>query len=279
VPVAQGSAATGHEKQMDKENTNRSDLGLVDRGEGPVVVLLHGFPLDGSMWAAQIEGLSTHYRVIVPDLRGFGQCPPSEDVTTMEQMADDVADALDALAVDEPLTLAGLSMGGYVALAFWRKYAARLRALVLCDTRAAADTPEAIRTRHETARRVLAEGTSVLAETMAPRLFSPVTTRDRPHVVDAVRQMILRADPRAAAAALRGMAVRTDSTPLLGQIDCPVLALVGSDDAITPAAEMRDMTRAIPHAQFVEIPQAGHLAPMEQPAEVNAALTAFLGES
>jgi 3-oxoadipate enol-lactonase len=254
----------------------RTIPGLIDRGEGPVVVLLHGFPLDGSMWAAQVEGLSQHCRVIVPDLRGFGQGPPAEEVTTMEQMANDVADVLDTLAVDEPVTLAGLSMGGYVAFAFWRRYAARLRALVLCDTRAAADTSEAARARHATVGRVLAEGPGVLIETMGSRLFSPTTVRDRLEVVDVVRRMILRVDRRAAAAALRGMAARSDSTPLMGRIECPALVLVGQDDAITPVAEMREMARAMRRAEVVEIPRAGHLTPMEQPAAVNAALGAFL---
>jgi len=251
---------------------------MLDHGTKPTLLLLHGFPLDSSMWNAQIEGLSADYRVIAPDLRGFGQGPPAGNVTTMEQMADDLAGLLDALAIDRPIVLAGLSMGGYVALAFWKKYAARLRAIVLCDTRAGADSPEVIQNRRETARRVLAEGAGVLADVMTTRLLSPGAPRDRPHVGDAVRQMILRADRRGAAAALLGMAARADFTPLLGQIGCPVLALVGEHDVLTPVAEMRAMAHAIPHAQLVEIPEAGHLAPMEQPAAFNTTLASFLGE-
>lgn len=259
-----------------KRCVNGVELALVDRGQGPVTLLVHGFPLDGTMWSGQIDCLAEQGRVIVPDMRGFGQSGPAGDITTMEQMADDLAALLDALEIDEPIALGGLSMGGYVALAFAAKYVSRLAALVLCDTRAGADAPEAARGRHETARRVLAEGLGAVADSMMPRLLAPATERDRPDVADAVRRMILRADPRAVAAALRGMAQRADSTPLLGAIRCPVLAIVGAQDAITPPAEMRAMADAFPRARLVEIPGAGHLATMEQPAMVNEVLTAFL---
>ena len=132
-----------------------------------MVVLVHGFPIDHAMWDAQVEALSRRCRVLAVDLRGFGRSEATDAPATMEQFADDLAGLLDALGVREPIVLGGLSMGGYVCFAFWRKYAARLRALVLCDTRAEADSPEAAAARRATALRVLDSGPGVLVDEMA----------------------------------------------------------------------------------------------------------------
>ena len=251
------------------------ELAYADRGAGLPVVLLHGFPLDHTMWAAQLDALAGACRVIALDLCGFGQSGVRDGTATMEQMADDAAGLLDALGIGSA-AICGLSMGGYVALAFWRRHAARTAAFVLCDTRAAADAPAIAAARRETAEQVLREGPAALAAAMTPRLFSPQTAAARPEVVAAVQAMMLRSDRRGVAAAARGMAERPDSTPLLPQIGCPTLLLVGADDAISPPAEMRGMAAAIGGSELVEIPAAGHMSPMENPAAVNAALAAFL---
>ncbi len=253
------------------------ELALVDRGSGPPLVLLHGFPLDHSMWDAQIDVLSQQHRVIAPDLRGFGRSGVTARTVTMERLADDTAALLDALDVTEPIALAGLSMGGYVAFAFERKYAARLRSLILVDTRAAADTAEAAAARLEMAQRVLREGPAPLVESMMPRLFAPSTVENRPEVVESLRQVMLRTDRQGVAAAARGMAQRPDATGTLAQIECPTLVIVGEQDAISPADEMADICRAIPRGRFVEIPAVGHMSPLEAPAEVNEAMLEFLG--
>ena len=217
--------------------------------------------------------------MLAPDLRGFGRSAAGPgEVASMEQMADDLAALLDALGIGAPVVLCGLSMGGYIALAFWKKYRARLRGLVLCDTRAGADTPEAAAARRRTAGRVLREGPAVLVETMLPRLLAPETLAGDPPVVGQLRSMMAAGDRRGVAAALHGMAQRQDFTPLLPTIDCPTLLIVGREDAISSPAEMARMARAIPGARLVEIPAAGHMAPLERPAEVNAALLQFLGE-
>jgi 3-oxoadipate enol-lactonase len=255
---------------------NNVSLAYRDTGQGNSLLMVHGFPLDHSMWSEQIGVLSRRYRVIVPDLRGFGQSGVREGIVTMEQFADDLAALLDHLQIREPVVLCGLSMGGYIAFAFWRKYAARLRALILCDTRAAADTPAASAGRNATAERVLREGSSFLAETMAPKLFSSQTLASRPHVADAVKRVILGTDPRGIAGAARGMARRPDSTPDLPRIACPTLVLVGKDDVLSPPAEMRSLAREIPNARFAVIPDAAHLAPLEQPTEVNQTIEEFL---
>lgn len=262
---------------MKKQTINGTGLAYVDQGTGPPVVLVHGFPLDHSMWSNQIEVLSASYRVIVPDLRGFGQsAPASGEKVTMEQFADDLAALADTLSVKEPLVLCGLSMGGYVAFAFWRKYAARLRALILCDTRATADTPEAARARLQVADQVVREGVPPLADTMRPKLFARTTVRQQPETLKALDRVMLALDPASVAAVNRGMAERRDMTAELSQIGCPTLVIVGQHDAISPPDEMRAIAERIPTAQLVEIPEAGHMTPMEKPAEVNAAILEFL---
>ena len=239
-------------------------------------MFVHGFPLDHSMWNGQIESLSTRRRVIAPDLRGFGQSAVDKEVVTMEQFADDLAALLDYLTVREPVVICGLSMGGYVALEFWRKYAVRLRGLILCDTRAANDTPAAAAGRLALAQRVQNEGANLAAETMIPKLFAPITLQEQPHLIESVRKVIAYTDPRGIAAAARGMAQRADFTAELPRIGCPTMVIVGESDAITPVTDMQVLAQALPNAQFTVIQHAGHMAPLEQPDAVNAAIEYFL---
>jgi 3-oxoadipate enol-lactonase len=249
---------------------------VADHGAGPPLLLVHGFPLDHTMWCGQWEMLSADFRVLAPDLRGFGGSGGAADVVTMERFADDLALLLDALDIREPVALGGLSMGGYIAWEFWRRHRARLRALILCDTRAAADPPEARQNRWRTAERALAEGVGFLADTMLARLFAPATCQRQPQLIEATRQVLLAATPQAVAAASRGMAERPDSRVLLETIDIPTLVLCGVEDAISPVAEMRGMASRIRGARFVEIPDAGHMSPLENPRAVNAAFRDFL---
>ena len=279
-----------------------TELQCIDRGQGLPLLLVHGFPLDHTMWTEQIDAISSQCRVIAPDLRGFGNgkgdrsnlceapsgpfwqigpVPFSASETpslrfTMDQFADDLAATLDALEIREPVVFCGLSMGGYIALQFWRKYADRLRGLILCDTRAAADSPEGVAARHVMADRVLAEGPGPLVETMLPRLLAEATQRERPEVVERVRRLMMSISPETIAAAARGMAERPEMTASLAEIRCPTLVVVGQEDASSTPAEMRGIAAAIPGAAFVEIPAAGHLSPIENPAAVNAAILEFL---
>jgi pimeloyl-ACP methyl ester carboxylesterase len=183
---------------------------------------------------------------------------------------------LDALKVGEPIVLGGLSMGGYVAFRFFQAYRSRLAALMLCDTRAAADTPQVASGRLEMAGRAEREGAGVLADTMLPRLLAPATLVGKPEVVDSLRQMILAGNPAGYAATMRGLAERPDSTPLLSKIDCPTLLIVGRQDALSTPDEMNAMARAIKGSHFVEIDGAGHATPMEAPMEVAKAMEQFL---
>jgi 3-oxoadipate enol-lactonase len=255
-----------------------TNLAFVDRGKGTPLLLVHGFPLDHSMWDGQIEALSARHRVIAPDLRGFGQSGVSEGVVTMDQFAGDLVDLIDFLGIDK-VVLCGLSMGGYIALEFWRKYAHRLRALILCDTRAKNDTPEAAANRFVVAEKVLREGSNIVADAMIPKLFSPITMQEQPHLAEKIKQVIDRTDPRGIAAAALGMAQRADFIAELPRIGCPALVIVGQSDAISPVAEMQAIAKAVPNAEFIIIPQAGHMAPMEQPQAVNAAIERFLKQN
>ena len=245
-------------------------------GEGPVLLLVHGFPLDHTMWQGQIADLSQSFCVIAPDLRGFGQSPVTHGEVTMDQMAGDLAELLDRLNIHQPICLCGLSMGGYVAWQFWSRFAPRLSRLILCDTRAAADTVEVARGRLLMAQTVENEGPAQVAEIMLPKLFSPTAFAEQPQLVEQTRDVILRTSPHGIAAAQRGMAQRPDMTGRLSQIDVPTLVVCGQYDVISPPSEMQQLAQAMPRARYVEIPCAGHMAPLEQPAAVNAAIGEFL---
>ena len=252
------------------------EFGVVDQGEGSPIVFVHGFPLSHAMWNAQIPVFAAEHRVIAPDLRGFGQSVDTDGTVSMEDFADDLAAILDFLKVREPIVLCGLSMGGYIAFHFVRKYRERLCGLVLCDTRASADVPEVVENRLRIAKLVIESGTQPVADAMLPKAFAPKTYADRPEVVEAVRAMMIASDPTGVAAASRGMAVRPGMTDLLPKIDLPTLVVVGADDALTPVDEMRRMAAGIPHAQFKVIPDAGHLAPLENPLVFNATLANWM---
>jgi 3-oxoadipate enol-lactonase len=260
------------------EAVNGIRLATVDRGHGKPLLLVHGFPLDHAMWDAQVEAFRETHRVIAPDLRGFGRSDVTSGKVTMEQLADDLAGLVDALGVDDPVTLCGLSMGGYIAWQFWRKYASRLGGLIVCDTRAAADTPEAAAARRATADQVLAEGPATLADSMIPKLFAEITIKSSPATIEGIRRVILNADPEGIAAAQRGMAQRPDVTQMLAEITCPTLVIVGAQDVISPVDEMRAIAESVPGAGMAVIPDAGHMAPVENPEEVNRVIREFLDE-
>ena len=252
-------------------------LNVVQRGQGKPLLLVHGYPLDHSMWSGQLEELSDQFRVIAPDLRGFGKSEVTRGTVTMAQMADDLAEWLEAQSIGEPVIFCGLSMGGYVAWQFALRHRGRLEKLILCDTKAVADSSEAAAGRLKTAEKVLAEGAAVAADALLPKLFAAKTFERQPQVLESTRQVILRTSPEGIAAALRGMAERPDVTAQLWQMNVPALVLCGQHDAISPPAEMQQIAARLPTARYVEIQGAGHMSPLEQPGAVNAAIRDFLG--
>ncbi len=259
---------------------NGVQLAYSDLGEGsPPVVLVHGFPLNRSMWDLQLGVVRERHRVIAPDLRGFGASeagPPGP--LTMEQHADDVAALLDHLGIREPVVYCGLSMGGYVGFAFWRRHPERVRALVFADTRAAADTPEGRQARLDMAIRAEAlNSPNPAIEGMLAKMFAP-TVRLESALAQRVESMMAGTSPRAVADGQRGMAERRDNTDLLSTIGVQTMLLVGEEDVLTPPAESERMAADIPYARLEKIPLAGHMSNMENPDAFNQALARFLGE-
>jgi pimeloyl-ACP methyl ester carboxylesterase len=245
-------------------------------GTGTLLVLLHAFPLDGRMWAPQVEALAGSYQVIVPDLRGFGAArDQAVEEAGMDLLADDVARLLDDRGLDR-VVLGGLSMGGYVALAFARRHADRLSGLVLLDTKAAADGDQARDARLEMAERVLREGNGFVPEAMLARLLGQTSRERRPQLVERVTALILEQDPRAIAGAQRGMAARTGSGDVLASVAVPTLVVTGEEDTVTGPEVGRELAAGIPGARFLLVEEAGHLVNLEQPEVVNEALLDFL---
>lgn len=264
--------------------TVRTDRGAVamslafsDDGPGPLVVLLHGFPLSREMWAPQLTTIGARYRVIAPDFPGFGKTPPGEAVSTMDGLATRVLDLLDDLGIRERVVIGGLSMGGYVAQAIALSAPERVRGLMLICTRAIGDTADQAQDRKALADRVEAAGSGQEAlDAVLPKLFGPATTERRPELIAQMAKLAGAASPRGIAAALRGMAARPDRTASLASIAVPTLVLAGADDQLIPVEEARAMAEALPDAQLVVVPGVGHLAPLEEPKASNAAIEAFL---
>ena len=253
-------------------------MAYTDAGMGRPVVLIHGYPFNRSLWNEQVAALSSSYRVIAPDLRGFGESDSSEGPATMNRMAEDVASLMDHLEISRAV-IAGLSMGGYVALAFYKQFPSRVRALVLADTRAQADTEEAKQTRAQQAEKALSEGMAGIADAMLPKLLTPETVSKRPEIVKRVRDMMLKTKSEGAASALLGMAEREDQTPLLSNIASPTLILVGAEDAITPVADSEKMHNAIAGSRLVVLENAGHVSNLERTEEFDKNLMDFLRNS
>jgi 3-oxoadipate enol-lactonase len=239
------------------------------------LVLLHAFPLNARMWERQLSLAEAGWRVIVPQLRGFDGGSGDPPATTIDDYAGDVIDLLDALHIDEAV-VGGLSMGGYIAFAMLRHAARYVHALVLADTKPQADSPEAIEGRKRLLQLAQEKGPSAVADDMIPKLLGETTRRERPAVVDRVRQLVLASSSDAIAGAIRALMSRPDSTPLLDTLHVPTLIIVGAEDTVTPPASAAGMNQAIGGSELVEIPGAGHLSNLEQPELFDAALARFL---
>jgi 3-oxoadipate enol-lactonase len=246
-------------------------------GERPrgTLVLLHAFPLNASMWERQLDLAEAGWRVVAPDLRGFGDGAGDPPAESLDDYAADLIDLLDALHVHDAV-LGGLSMGGYVAFALLRRVPSYFRGLVLADTRSGADSPEGIEGRTRMRSLVAEQGVDAVADAMLPKLVGDETRRGRPEVVERVRAIIGANTPAAVSGALLAMMGRPDSTPLLATIHVPTLVIVGEEDVLTPPPEAEALQRAIGGADLVRVPGAGHLSNLEAPGAFNGALARFL---
>jgi pimeloyl-ACP methyl ester carboxylesterase len=252
------------------------DLHVREVGTGHPVVLLHAFPLSSAMWLEQRNSLGGRYHVLTPDQRGFGGSPLGWDEPSLDQVADDVAALLDVRDLDQ-VVLGGLSMGGYAAMAFLRRHPGRVRALVLADTKATADPPEAAANRQRIATRLEADGSAdVLVEDVLPALLGPTTGRDRPLVSGRVKGLVEAAPPAAAAWAQRAMAARPDSLDTLRAADVPALVVWGDEDTLATRADVEAMVDALPQGRLTVLGGAGHLSAVELPEAFDAAVGEFL---
>lgn len=244
-------------------------------GSGEPLLFLHGFPLHRRMWAAQLAALAGRAHCIAPDIRGFGESAPASPFS-MDQFADDAIELLDAIGVMDPVVVCGLSMGGYIAFALWRRHPERVRALVLADTKPSADTAEGRRSRAAVIEMARSQGSAAIAELQASTLLSPHTIKRCPELLDSVRAMIAAQSPDAVIGATEAMLERPDSTPTLGTITVPTLVIVGSDDGITPPPVAEAMQQAIPGSRLEWLSGAGHLSNLERPAAFNGVVAEFL---
>ncbi|MCP2334961.1 alpha/beta fold hydrolase [Actinomadura rupiterrae] len=246
-----------------------------DVGTGTPLVLLHAFPLSSAMWLAQREGLANRFRVVTPDLRGFGGSVLGADEPSVDAMADDVARMFRNLGLPRAV-VGGISLGGYVAMALCRRHAELALGLVLCATRAAADTADASATRLRQAERLERDGdVSVLVDEVLPNLVGPTTMRQRALVYGRVRGLVQATPPGAAAWAQRAMAGRAEAFATLRALKVPALVMVGAEDVLSSEDDARAMAEALPNAELMIVPRAGHLVPVEQPDLFNQAVAEF----
>lgn len=247
-------------------------------GEGDAVVLLHGFPLDRSMWLDVATRLSTEYSVILPDLRGHGESPlGDEKVISVDAMADDVAELIDALKIETPVIIGGISMGGYVSLSLAIRRPELLKGLILVDSRAGGDSAEAAERRERLAQIVESEDSSEsVVAAMLPSLFCEQTHKDRPETVARIRDVMAKTNPKSIAATLRGLASRPDRTAALPNVAIPTLAVVGGADVLTPPADSLLLAKTIPNCRYAKLEHAGHLSPLENPDDFYRVLHDFL---
>lgn len=252
-------------------------VGYDDQGEGLPLLFLHGFPHDRTLWAAQRVSLSPHARCIVPDIRGFGHSS-THGPHSMDQYADDAVALLDWLSIDAAV-VCGLSMGGYIAMAMWRRHPDRIRGMVFCDTKAGADSDEGKARRDELIALVKRDGTRAITETQITGMVGSTTRERRPEVVAALRAMMGRQSAAGMTGALHALRDRPDSRETLRTISVPSLVIVGEDDVLTPIKEARAIAEALPSVARVRleiIAGAGHVPCLERPAATTHALSDFL---
>ena len=254
---------------------SQTAIAYQDHGTGPGLVFLHAFPLDSSMWSHPAGALADRFRVIVPDLPGFGGSAVSAGLT-IDSAADVVAELLDHLGVNERVVLGGVSMGGYVALAFARLYPQRVRALILADTKADPDDEAGRANRERLIQLATDQGSSAVIEQMMPKMLGPAAAAGKPDVVRLVKETAGRQKAEGVVAALKALRDRPDGRPGLSHISFPTLVIVGEHDAITPPDRARELAESIPNARLVTIPDAGHLSNLENPTAFTNAVRAFL---
>lgn len=257
-------------------------MSYLEQGSGSPLLLVHAFPLSAEMWTPQLVGLPAGWRIIAPDVTGFGPAPdggraaaPVPGTSSVDAYAADLLGLMAVLGIRRAV-IGGLSMGGYIAFAMFRRAPGCFDRIVLADTRAPADTEEGRAKRVEMVELLRREGPAAVAHAMLPKLLGETTRRERPELVAELWARIAAGSAAGIEAAIRSMMGRPDSTPLLSSIRCPALVIVGDEDVLTPVAEARALHAGLSDAALEILPGAGHLSNLERPAEFNAALARFL---
>lgn len=254
---------------MEKVNVNGIEMAYERRGSGMPLVLLHGYPLDHTIWKDVVRLLEDGFDMILPDLRGFGQSEAIEAQYTIADMAADVAGLMDELGIENAY-IAGHSMGGYISLAFVRNYLDRVLGLGLIASQALGDTPERKDGRYASAEEIMRTGVEPVAETMTPKLTP------NQEVQAYVRKVIPEQRPVGLANAMRAMAERFDSTQDLNRFNFPVVLVHGRSDELIPVDRAREIKAVLEPAYLVELPGAGHMPMMEEPQETAESLKKLL---
>jgi 3-oxoadipate enol-lactonase len=260
---------------MNRIKSGDAEIDYQVLGEGPPVVLLHPFPAHHELWLPAARPLSSRYRLILPDLRGHGDSGIGEGPATMEKHATDLERVLGDARVERAMFV-GISIGGYILFEFWRRFRERVKALVLCNTKAQADNQEARTGRLQAATEVLERGTEPFFETTVQRLLGKTTRDTRPDLVEGALRMMRKMSAEDVAQVQRGMAERPDSVPALKTINVPTLLVTGDEDTLTGAPEAQLMQQNIPGSEIKIIPRAGHYSPWEQPEQVGSLLRQFV---
>ncbi len=248
----------------------------LEAGSGRPLVLIHAFPFSAEMWRNQLEQVPEGWQIIAPDLQGFGgTARQSGDGPTMDDFATDIEGLLDLLGIERAV-IGGLSMGGYITFALFRRAPERFAGMVLADTRAPADTPEGRQGRLALAALVREKGASAAADQLLPKLLGDTTRRERPAVAAGARALIEGCAPDAIVDAIQALLGRPDSTPDLSRIACPTLIIVGDEDVVTPPKDSESMHHAIAGSQLVVLPGTGHLSNLETPEAFSKTLDGFL---
>lgn len=251
-------------------------LTFEEHGSGMPLILLHAFPLSRKMWQPQIQGLSKiNCRLILPDLRGFGESHNFSDINSMEDMAKDVAELIDALKVDRAI-IGGLSMGGYVLFELFRLIPEKFAAVVLCDTNFSADNEEKRAARFDLIENIEKSGSSALVDEMLPNLVSENTKTSNPALMSELTKSFMEVNPKAAIAALRGMAQRRNNSEVLSDASLPSILIFGAEDKITDLRIAQAMNKEILNSKLILIENAGHYSNLERPAQFNSALASFI---
>jgi 3-oxoadipate enol-lactonase len=260
---------------MERIRSEDAEISFEVRGNGQPVVLLHPFPCNHEFWHPVATALESHYRLILPDLRGHGDSEIGEGSALMQKHAGDIARVLDAADVGKAVFI-GCSIGGYILFEFWRRFRGRVTALALCDTRPQSDTAEARSSRLKSAAAVLEQGTEPFIESMIPKLMGRTTITTRPDLVAGARAMMRKMSAEDVNQVLGGMAARPDSVADLKSINVPTVIVIGDEDVLSPVADGDLMRQNITGSELKVIPKAGHYAPWEQPEAVGMVLRQFL---